>query len=562
MAQADADPTNASVKPSSTESEKVFRRAGVTSFAVLLSRISGLIRESVMARMFGAGSSYDAFVIGFRIPNLTRDLFAEGALSAAFVPTFVDYLNKRSREEAAHLANLVATAIIILVGGMCVAGMLASPLLVKLVTSGWVEHAPQKYLEAVKLTQIMFPFLLVVALAAQAMGVLNALNQFAVPAFSSTWFNVGSVASGLILGFWLGPSLGLEPIEGMAIGVVIGGLMQLGWQLPSLWRSGFRYRPAFDFNHPGLRHIFKLMGPAIIGNASVQINVMVNTFFATSISDPVRGVDGPTAWLQYAFRFMQLPLGLFGVAIGTATLPAIGRSASSGNIPEFRETLSRSLGLVFLLTVPSSVGLILMGDSIVGAIYERGHFRAYDTHQTAVALSWYALGLAGYSAVKILAPAFYALNDSRTPMITSLASIFINAVMAWVLVDRFHLGHAGLALSTSSVALFSFLFLFLSMRNRIDGVEGRRLRDIVVKVCIASAAMAGVVWTCSHFITLALGTHTLARLINLGVSIPAGVVVLYLVCRALHVEELAMATRALAGPLARRFPSLNAKLGN
>ena len=333
----------------------------------------------------------------------------------------------------------------------------------------------------------------------------------------------------------------------------IGGAMQLLWQMPSLYREGFRFRPAFDFNHPGLRQIFRLMGPAIIGNASVQINVLVNTFFAASIHDPVRGVDGATAWLQYAFRFMQLPLGLFGVAIATATLPAIGRSAASGDMEEFRETLARSLGLVFLLTVPSSVGLMIMGHSIVGAIYEGRRFQAYDTHQTAVALAYYAMGLAGYSAVKVLAPAFYALKDSRTPMLVSLASIGINAVMAYSLVNQAGLGHAGLALSTSCVALFSFLVLFWVMRARIGGVHGRRLRETVVKVSVASLLMASAVWVSSTFMAHMLGTHPVARLADLAVSIPLGVAVLYFACRQLKVEELEMATRALAGPMLRRL---------
>lgn len=545
-----------------SQSENVFRHAGIASFAVLLSRISGLVREGVMSRLFGAGAAVDAFVIGFRIPNLTRDLFAEGALSAAFVPTFVDYLNKKSKQEAAHLVNLVATAIILFVGGMCVLGILASPWLVALVTGHWVEDAPAKYAQAVRLTQIMFPFLLLVALAAQAMGVLNSLNQFAVPAFSSTWFNVGSVVFGVLLGFWAGPRLGISAIEGMAFGVVIGGALQLLWQMPSLWRAGFRFRFAFEWQHPGLRHIFRLMGPAILGGASVQINVLVNTFFATSIDDPVRGVDGPVAWLGYAFRFMQLPLGLFGVAIATATLPAIGRSASSGNVDEFRETLARSLGLVFLLTVPSSVGLILLGPAIVGAIYEGVKFQPYDTQQTALALSYYALGLAGYAATKVLVPAFYALKDSRTPMYTSLASIAINAAMGYTLVRVAGMGHSGLALATSVVALFSFLVLFWAMKVRIGGVYGRRLRGVIVKVSAASAAMGIVVWGSSAFFRYMVGVSPMARVLDLAVTIPVGVAVLYSVCRALRVEELKMALSAAGGPIARRFSALNAKLGS
>ncbi len=515
-----------------------------------------------MSRLFGAGPSADAFVIGFRIPNLTRDLFAEGALSSAFVPTFVEYLQKGDRKEAAHLANLVASAIILFVGAFCIFGIFISPWLIPLLTHNWATTAPEKTAEAIKLTQIMFPFLMLVALAAQAMGVLNSCNQFAVPTLSSTWFNVGSVCSGLLLGFWLGPQLGITKIEGMAYGVVIGGALQLLWQVPSLIRSGFSFRFALDFNHPGLRHILKLMGPAIIGNASVQVNVLVNSFFAASIVDPVRGVNGAMTWLSCAFRFMQLPLGLFGVAIATATLPAIGRSAASGDIDEFRETLARSLGLVFLLTVPSSVGLMILGPSIIGAIYEGRRFEAYDTHQTAVALSCYAIGLAGYSAVKILTPAYYALNDSRTPMLVSVGSIAVNACIAWSLVHGAHLGHAGLALSTSCVALVSFLILFWTLMVRIGGMHGRRLRGVILKVCTASLLMASVIWVSSTVIAGLLGSHTFGYLVDLAISIPLGVGVLYWACRSMKVEELEMATRALGGPILRRFSAPNAKLPN
>ena len=405
------------------------RSAGVVSVAVFMSRVTGLLRESVMARLFGAGLIYDAFMLGFRIPNLTRDLFAEGALASAFVPTFSEYLSQRSKEEAVRLVSLVATALIIVVGVVCAAGMIFAPVLVHLLAPGYAE-VPGKFELAVRMTRIMFPFLLLVALAAQAMGVLNACNRFGVPALASTFFNLGSVGFGIVLGIWLGPMLHITRIEGMAIGVVLGGALQLIWQLPSLHRLGFHFRATLDWADPGLQRILRLMVPAILGNAAVQINVMVNTNFASTISDPIRGLDGPVSWLSYAFRFMQLPLGLFGVAMASATLPSIARSVARGEMDEFRRTLSNSLGTVFLLTIPSSVGLIVLGKSIIGAIYQGGRFQLYDTQQTAVALSYYAIGLMGYAALKVLSPAFYALNDARTPMLVSLGSIVVNYAAA------------------------------------------------------------------------------------------------------------------------------------
>ncbi len=528
--------------------ESVVRSAGMVSVAMAMSRVTGLVREIVMARLFGAGFVYDAFLLGFRIPNLTRDLFAEGALSSAFVPIFTQTLAHKGRKEAALLSNLVATALIIVVGLFCLFGIVFTPAWVNLLASGF-HQVPGKFELAVKLTRIMFAFLLLVALAAQAMGVLNACNRFAVPALASTFFNIGSVTFGLILGYVLGPYLGLEPITGMAIGVVLGGALQLAWQLPALRAEGFRFRPAIDWNHPMLRKIFSLMGPAILGNAAVQINVLVITNFASRIPG-----NGPVSWLGYSFRFMQLPLGLFGVAIASATLPSISRSAGIGDFDEFRRTLSKSLGMVFLFTLPSAVGLIVLGRTMIGAIYQGGKFSAYDTEQTALALSCYAVGLAGYSALKVLNPAFYALHDARTPMLVSLLSIAINYFTASMLFRYSGLGHAGLALSTAAVATFGGAALFVILRNRIGGIYGRNLIESVWKIVVASAVMGAVVLFSSHAVEVWLGVSRLARLVDLAVSIPLGLLVFYAACRVLRVSELELAARALVNPLARRAP--------
>jgi putative peptidoglycan lipid II flippase len=539
------------------------RSAGVVSAAVFLSRISGLVREMIMARLFGAGQAYDAFLLGFRIPNLTRDLFAEGALSSAFVPVFTQYLATKGKREAAELSNLVATALLLVVGGICILGMIFSPQLVWLLASGFAR-VPGKFELAVTLTRIMFPFLLLVALAAQSMGILNAMNQFGIPALSSTFFNIGSVAFGLGFGYTVGRWMGVSLIMSMAWGVVAGGAVQWLFQAPSLYRAGISYRPRLDFAHPGLRKILRLMGPAILGNAAVQINVLVNTNFASSITDAAGHViNGPVSWLSYAFRFMQLPLGLFGVAIASATLPAISRSAALGKMDEFRLTLSRSLGMVLLLTVPSSVGLAVLGPSMIGAVYQWGRFRAADTHQTAMALACYAVGLAGYSAIKILAPAFYALNDARTPMLVSLVSILVNLAVASTMVKLAGLGHLGLALSTSAVALFGSVALFLLLRRRIQRLHGRALASSVAKILCASAAMGAVCYLSSSGVHHWLGARKLAQIADVAISIPLGAAVYYALCRAMRVAELEAAWAALATPLARRFsaaPRHRAKL--
>jgi putative peptidoglycan lipid II flippase len=423
-------------------------------------------------------------------------------------------------------------------------GVIFAPALVTAIAPGF--HAdPAKFALAVQLTRIMFPFLLLVALAAQAMGVLNACNQFFVPAMASTFFNIGSVAFGLAIGYLLGPKIGISRIAGMAFGVVLGGGLQFGWQIPSMLRSGFRYRLDFRWNHPGLIHIVKLMGPAILGNAATLINVTVSTNFASQLG------DGPVSWLSYAFRFMQLPIGIFGVAIASATLPSISRSAAAKNYDEFRRTLSRSISMVFLLTIPSSVGLHVLGKSIIGAIYQGHRFTVFHTEQTAIALSCYAIGLAGYAALKVVSPAFYALGDARTPMYISLLSILVNFGMAYALTP--YLRHAGLALATSAVATFGFLTQFSIIRVRIGGIYGRRLLDSVLRVCAASAAMGGVVWLSSRFMTARFGVSQFAHLADLLVSMPIGLAVFYLSCRALKVPDLDSALEALARPVMRRI---------
>ena len=531
----------------------VARSAGIASAAIFLSRITGLVRESVMSALFGAGAEMDAFNIGFRIPNLTRDLFAEGALSSAFVPTFTKYLTTKGKDEARELYNLVATAILLIVGLLSIAGMVFSPQLVELFASSF-HKIPGKFELAVRLTRIMFPFLLVVALAAQAMGVLNACKQFGVPALSSVWFNVGSVSFGLVLGQWLGPRIGVSRIEGMAYGVVVGGVMQLLFQVPSLIRSGFRYWPQIQLAHPGFQNVLRLMGPAILGNASVQINVLVNSNFATGITDAAGHViNGPVSWLNYAFRFMQLPLGLFGVAIASASLPAISRSASANDMPGFRETLSHSLALVMLLTIPSAAGLAVLGESMIALIYQHRAFTAFATHQTAIALSCYAVGLTGYAAVKILAPAFYALNDARTPMLVSMASVAINFGVAFTMTKFLHLGHRGLALSTSAVALFNFLILLFLIRRRIGGVEGGALMRSFFKIAAAAALLAAVCASSNYWIRAFAGTHFLSLLVNLAVSMTLGAAAFYSVCLLLGVPELETAEAAIARPLLRRL---------
>ncbi len=512
--------------------------AGVVSAAVLLSRVTGLLRETAMARLFGAGAVYDAFLTGVRIPNLMRNLFAEGALSSAFVPTFTEALTAGTASEAAELARVVATALALAAGAVCLLGMILSPQLVRLLAPGFAR-VPGKFELTVLLTRIMFPFLLLVALAAEAMAILNARGRFGVPALASTFFNIGSVASGLALGLTVGRRWPQGLIVSMAAGVVIGGALQLGWQMPSLRRAGVSFRPRLDFAHPGLRRIARLMLPALIGNAAVQINVIVNASLASGLTDAAgHPLNGPVSWLGYAFRFLQFPLGLFGAALASATLPAISRSAALKRLDEFRATLAGSLRMALLLAIPSSVGLAVLGESMIGAVSQGGRFGAYDTHQTAVALACYSAGLAGYAAIKLLAPAFYALDDAWTPMAVSLASIGLNVPLAVGLANRARMGYAGLALATSLVALAGAAALGAALRRRLCGLEGRRLAASAARIMLAAVTMGAVCRLSSLAVHSAVHGHRLPHLMDLAISIPLGAGVFYALARSLRIPEL------------------------
>ncbi len=531
--------------------------AGIISAAVAASRITGVIRESVLGWMFGAGATYDAYVLGFRIPSLARELFAEGALSSAFIPTFTRYLATKTPEETRELSNITATMLTVITGSVCGLGMVFTPAIVNLFAPGF--HAiPGKWELAVSLVRTMFPFLLLLALSAQAQGMLYASHQFGIPALSSSLFNVASVISGLVLGHWFG----ITPVYGMAIGVVIGGAAQLGFQLPGLWRAGLAWKPRWslrnNLRHEGVRHILWLMGPAVIGSASGQINVLVNTNFAAGLRDASGHVmNGPVSWLAYAYRFFALPMGVFGVAIASATLPRISHSAAMRNFAEFRETLSRSIVMILLLTVPSSIGLAILGESMIGIVFQHGRFLAFDTRQTALALQCYAAGLAGYSAMKIIAPAFYALGDAKTPMLVSLVSVLVNGVSAFTMVRLAGFGFAGLALSSSVVSTFSAISLLLLLRGRIGGINGSQMVVSVVKVGIAAAAMGGVCYAVvsgSHWLL----QETTARLVDVVAGVPAGAASFYLAAAVLRVPELAEARESVL----RRFRRSDAPLLN
>lgn len=443
------------------------KSAVIVSIAVMGSRILGLLREIVFASLFGAGKFYDAYLGAFRIPNLFRDLFAEGALSTAFTTVFTKKLEKEGDASGWDLANLVLTLLIVGMGVLCLLGILCSPWIVAWTNPGFQE-VDGKFELTVQLTRILFPFIGFVSVAALVMGMLNAKRIFGIPASASSAFNLVSIISGVSFAYLFEPQESLmhphfseKGLMGVAFGVLIGGLAQLLVQLPSLWKVGFRLRWRWDLNHPGLREVWILMIPSVIAGSAVQVNVMVNGIFASHM-------DGGLSWLNCAFRLVQFPIGIFGVAIATATLPAVARQQAQNNLVAFGGTLRESLRFMFFLTIPSAIGLYVFAPQIIEMIYQHGRFDAEDTHQTALALQAYTLGLVGYSGIKVLTPCFYALDMPKIPLRVSLMSMAINLMMNTLLVYFFKMGHVGLALSTGILAMTNFLQLFWAMKMKID----------------------------------------------------------------------------------------------
>src|ERR1700722_2248147 len=517
------------------------KAAGIIGVAVMCSRLLGLAREQICAALFGGGAAMDAFTAAFRIPNILRDLFAEGALSTAFVTTFTKTIARGGDAAAWRLANKVATLTTIVLSAICALGIMFSPQLVTALVPGF---DPDKAALTVTLTRIMFPFILMVSLAALVMGMLNAKNVFGMPAMASSFFNIGSIAGGVLPGAWLDPHFGPRALIGLAFGTLIGGALQLGVQLPRLRRLGYHFHADFAWRDSGVNAILTLMGPSVIAAGTTQFNVMINSIFASTLG------NGRIFWLSIAFRLMQLPLGLFGVALGTVTLPMLSRLAVADDMPAFRAELSRAMRLAFLLTVPSAVGLMMLAEPIISVLYQHGRFNAYQTAEAAGALRFYAIGLCGYAALKILVNAFYALDRRKTPMLVSFMAVALNLLFNWIFTFGLGWGHRGLAFSTGCVASLNFLVLYGLMRHRLKRLETRRMLATLAKVAVASAALAAICWVSQHWLLAGWATQGfISKLASLLVTVAVGVMVFVGCGVALHIDEL----HALRDALRRRL---------
>jgi len=526
MSGADA----ASPAPASPKKRGSKKSAMVVGISVLGSRLMGVVREQIFAFMFGTTVYAEAFFAAFRIPNLLRDLFAEGALSTAFTTTFTKTWEKEGAASAWHLARLVLSTLTFVLGLICIAGVIFAPQVVYLIAGGF-ENVPGKFDLTVRLTQLMFPFILFVSLAAAVMGMLNARHVFGIPASASTVFNIVSIISGAGLAWilepqqnWVHPHFGERAIIGWCFGVLLGGLAQLAMQLPALWRVGFNFSGKLNFHDSGLRTVMILMVPSAIAGSAVQVNVAVNSAFASHIPSAMSS-------LYYAFRLVQLPIGIFGVAIATVTLPAVARQHALDDLKAFGKTVEDALRFGFYLTLPASVGLAMIAQPVIQLIYEHGSFNATSTAQTALALQAYTIGLAGYSGIKILVPCFYAMQPPRfeqrpdasfwnsfshfvmnvvlfTPARVSLIGIALNLALCFVLYYYLNLGFVGLALATGSVAVINFLQLLYAIQKKIDlGSPGEWL-SYFTRVGLATVACGCIVLVGDQVLLANRTTHS------------------------------------------------------
>jgi putative peptidoglycan lipid II flippase len=538
---ADSD-SPAEARRSEGGSPRLARSAGVFGLATITSRILGLAREQVMAYYFGAGDANDAFRVASRVPNLVRDLFAEGAMSAAFVPTYTRTLTLEGRERSWQLANSVINALLIVTGVIVLLGIVFAEPIVRFYAANFSE-VPGKLELTIHLARIVTPFLSLVAVAAVLMGMLNSLGHFFVPALSPAMFNV----AGIVMVVTLIPyarRLGVQPITIVAIATLVGGLAQLAIQWPPLRKEGFRYRPILDIHDPGLQRVLLLMGPGTLGMAATQINVFVNTWLATGQG------TGAVSWLEFAFRLMYLPIGLFGVSIGAAATPAISRMVAEKDFARIRSTLANGLGLMFFLNLPATIGLIVLAQPIIAVIFERGRFTPADTMATAAALQLYAVGLLGYSVVRIISPTFYALGRSRVPVMVSAVSVVVNVVFSVSLVNL--MGYRGLALGTSITAIVNAGVQLFLLRREIQGIEGSRIAKSFARVVVASAVM-GIATAASHWQLLNLmpGQALTTQIIRLGTTIVIALLTLGFMAQMLRIQEYGEARDLVLGKLKR-----------
>ncbi len=515
-----------------SEKRNIARAAGILGSATMLSRIMGMVRDMVVSRLFGAGLATDAFFAAFQIPNMLRRFFAEGALTSAFVPTFSATLTKRGDDKARELANTCFTLLTIIMALVTLAGIILSPLIVSLMFPGF-KAEPGKFELAVLLNRLMFPYIFFISLVALCMGILNTLRHFFTPAISTVFLNISMIVAALCLrGFFE------APITALAVGVLIGGCIQLALQLPVLWKKGFPLKPNFNFSSPEVRSIALLMLPSVFGVGVYYLNIMVSAILASLLP------QGSVSYLYYAQRLFEFPQGIFTVSVAQAVLPSMSRQAAAGDVAALKETISFGVRLTLFITIPAMAGLMVCSTPIFSLIFMGGAFDYQTAVNSASALLYYSVGLSFVALTRVLAPVFYALKDTRTPVITALITFVINLGLSLVLMGP--LKHGGLALATTLSAFCNMLMLLWLLRRKIGSFGGSGIMLTAFKSTAASMPMAAVVWYLCSFIDWSQAGHKILKGSVLGGSILCGGAIYMLAVKLLRSEE-ALDALALVG---------------
>jgi putative peptidoglycan lipid II flippase len=503
---------------------RIAKAAGLMSLATFISRILGFVRDMIFALYFGATGLSDTFFAAFRIPNLLRELFAEGSMSSSFIPVLTEYRQKHGEHEANRLVKITFTFIIVFVGIVCLLGIFFSPAIVTVIAPGFLG-SEEKFSLAVLLTRIMFPFLLFISLAALVMGALNTKKIFFIPALAPALLNIT-----LILSIVLFESRAKQPLTAAAIGVMAGGFVQFAFQLPSFFRN--KYKLGFDasFSHPGLKKMAILLIPATLALSVSQINIVVSNILASFLP------SGSITYLFYSMRLIQFPIGIFGVAMGMAVLPMLSEHAAKGDYDKLKDDFSFALRLLFFITIPAMAGLIALREPIVNILFQRGKFDYPATVGTAQALLYYSIGIWSIVGVRVVTASFYSMQDTRTPVKVALGALAVNVIFSIILMKP--LQHSGLALANSLASMVNFTVLFLFLMRKLQGVDSKRILHSFLKTVCASSLMGILGWFLIHGEQWHMHGNTLIKAFYLSGTIALSVIVYIFLSYMFRNEEL------------------------
>lgn len=498
-----------------SENHNITRAAATIGTGTLLSRLLGFLRDMVIANFFGAGMAADAFFVAFRIPNLWRRLVGEGSLTISFIPVYTEYLDQKSEEEAQKLIHIAFTVVVITLLILTFLGITLSPLLIKIIAPGFIK-IPEKFQLTVKLNQIIFPYLFFMGLFALSMGILNSRRHFFAPAFAPIFLNLS-----IILSVFLFYHIFKVPVMTLAMGVLAGGVIQFLFQIPFLRKRGIGFKFNFNFRHPAIKQIGILMIPGLIGTAVYQLNVFIDTIFASFLP------SGSVTYLFFADRLMEFPLGIFAIAVGMASLPSLSGLASQGKKEELKETISFTFRLVSFISIPAMVGLIALKTPIVNLLFQRGLFDFPATEKTAFALFFYSVGLWAIAGSRTISPAFYSLQDTWTPLKIAIICLGANVILNGILI--FPLKHGGLALATSLSSVLNLILLFWKLNLKLEGLEMKKSILSLIHHLFCSLPMGIAAYLICSFGNWTTSGHTLEKVFFLFISIMIGLG-LYLGC--------------------------------